>query len=153
MRPATVIVGLVLLLASAGCSDSEVEIQGGHPTAEKVFHYVIADPVPAGVRDLQGWAETWQGYEAFLRFVADDEFVKTLLSQGYTPTKWDSISFRFQPSTAARAAFSPAWNPEDVGTKECYVKTGVRNAWTHEGETYLLIDRSNRIVYICGVGA
>lgn len=120
---------------------------------EEVFRYIIAKPIPAGVSNIQGCGDSWQGYQFFLRFNATNEFIDQLLAQGYQNVEWEQIKHRFDLPSKTYDVFDPKWNPDSVQDKECFKKTGVTNKWTGLGEHCLLIDRENGIVYFFGLGS
>jgi len=138
-----------LSLSLIGCQSSSGPSSANTP--QEMFQYVILNPIPASVANLQGVGDTWQGYSLYLRFNASEADIDALIAQGYKPTTWQSISDWFAlPPGYDR--FKPAWNPGAIPTKECY-EMEVQNPWTHEGTHYLVIDRSSGTVYFYGIGA
>lgn len=75
-----------------------------------------------------------------------------MIAQGYKPTTWTSISYRFD-LPAGYDPFTPDWNPASISTKKYYEFSNVKNAWAHSGRHYLVIDRSTGTVYYYGIGA
>jgi len=120
-------------------------------TPQEMFRYVILNPIPASVTNLQGLGDTWQGYSLYLRFNASKADIDILIAQGFKLTMWQSVSGRFAlPPGYDR--FNPAWNPGTIPAKECY-EMDVQNGWTGSGTHYLVIDRSSGTVYFYGIGA
>ena len=135
-----------LLLAGCGSGPSSAN------TPQEMFQYVIQNPIPSSVTNLQGVGDTWQGYSLYLRFNASDADIDAVIGQGFKPATWQSVSRRFKlPPEYDR--FRPAWKPEAISTKEFYELSDVSNTWTGSGTHYLLIDRSAGTVYFYGVGA
>ena len=135
-----------LLLAGCGSGPSSAN------TPQEMFQYVIQNPIPSSVTNLQGVGDTWQGYSLYLRFNASDADIDAVIGQGFKPATWQSVSRRFKlPPEYDR--FRPAWKPEAISTKECYELSDVSNTWTGSGTHYLVIDRSAGTVYFYGVGA
>ncbi len=151
MKWAVCQIGLVFVMAMSGCGDDFIE--PGHPTADEAFRSLLVDPVPASIKDLQGSGDTWQGYSIYLRFKATDELIKTLVTQGYHPAKWDEMKSRFELPSEFKSIFKPDWAPESISTKECYEMDNVKNGWTHQGTHYLVLDRASGTVYFYGIGA
>ena len=140
---------MLISLVLVGC-DSEF-IEPGHPPACDCFRTLLGDPIPASVTKLQGKANTWQGYNVWLRFNASKADIDALIAQGFKPTTWKSVSFRFNLG-GGNDPFTPVWDPASISTKECYELREVSNDWTHSGWHSLVIDRSRATVYFYGIG-
>jgi hypothetical protein len=152
-----VMIRIVLCIAAGaavallGCQQ---DIIGPSPHAPReLFEALLRKPIPPSVKDLQGTGATWQGYEVYLRFRASAQDTNALVSQGFKPTSWDSISFRFINTPKELRGSISNWNPEAIPAKECYQMENVRNGWTHQGEHLLVIDRSTGTVFFYGIGA
>ncbi len=146
---------LLVCLACSGAISVGGCDRGGPSSAntpQQMFAYVIQSPIPPGVTDLQGVGDTWQGYSLYLRFHATDATIDALIAKGYQPATWDRISWRFKLPSKEYDRFKPSWDPQSIVTKECY-EADVSNTWTGSGSHYLVIDRSNGVVYFYGVGA
>ena len=137
-------------LSLMGCGSSSGPTSGNTP--QQMFQYVIMNPIPASVTNLQGVGDTWQGYNLYLRFNASKADIDALIAKGFTPITWMSISSRFA-ITPSYDRFNPGWKPGAISTKESYEMRNVKNGWTHAGTHYLVIDRSTGTVYFYGVGA
>ena len=145
-----ILIVLCVVSVVPGCHDPVVE--PGHPDPSAMFEHLIQKPIPAGVTDLQGYGETWQGYTAYLRFKAPKSVTDSLVS-GYRPTSWSEVSAHlFFPTGPGSYGFSPTWDPASISVKECY-EAHVTNDWTHDGTSYFIIDRSTGTVYFYGQGA
>ncbi len=143
---------LVTCLLVSGCSKDDDPIQpGSHYPPEKIFQALIESPVPACISSLQGYALTWQGYNAWLRFEASAEYIALLIDSGFTPVKWTEISVYIELAGEVQDKFEPLWAPESLPNKKCYIKT-VENDWTGSGTHHLVIDRDKGIVYFYGIG-
>jgi hypothetical protein len=141
---------LLMCLSLVGCRSTSGPTSGNTP--QEMFQYVILNPIPASVTNLQGVGDTWQGYSLYLRFNASKADIDALIAQGFKPATWESISYRFTlPPNYDK--FTPPWNPGTISTKECYEMANVHNKWTGQGEHYIVIDRSSGTVYFYGVGA
>lgn len=116
-----------------------------------MFQYIIRNPIPPSVSQLQAAGDTWQGYSIYLRFNASKADIDAVIAQGFKPATWASISYRFKlPESWDR--FKPSWNPGAIATKECYEMDNVSNGWTAQGAHYLVIDRGSGTVYFHGIG-
>ena len=140
---------LLVCLLLAGCNSSG-PTSGNTP--EEMFQYVIMNPIPASVKNLQGVGDTWQGYSLYLRFTAAMHDIDAVIAEGFQPVEWKSISswFVLRPGYDK---FSPAWHPEAIAKRECYEMDNVSNDWTGSGSHYMVIDRGTGTVYFYGVGA
>jgi hypothetical protein len=139
----------LVCLSFIGCRPSSGPSSGNTP--QQMFQYVILNPIPASVTNLQGVGDTWQGYSLYLRFEASKADIDAVIAKGYKPATWQSISYRFV-LPPAYDRFEPPWNPEAIPTKECYEMENVKNGWTPQGTHCLVIDRSSGTVYFCGIG-
>ena len=140
--------GMTVFLA--GCRSSSGP--GSANTPAEMFQNVVANPIPAGVSNLQGVGDTWQGYSLYIRFTATDAESNAIIDQGFKPVPWKDVSYRFAlPSGYDR--FTPPWRPESISTQECYERDSVTNGWTGMGTHYLLVDRATGTVHFYGVGS
>lgn len=138
-----------LLLTALACGG------GGGPTTantpRELFEHLVISPMPAGISDLQGTGDTWQGYSVWLRFRAADEAIESILSTGYVPADLQECSGEFDlPEGYDR--FDPDWDAGPAGHLECYTAPA-SNSWTHDGRHWLLIDRESGTVWFRGLGA
>ncbi len=117
-----------------------------------MFAHLVDESGPVHVTSLQGIGETWQGYQAWLRFVATDEYIDSLIAEGFERAEWSALRHHFGLPLDYGQSFDPPWEPTASPKKECY-RARVTNDWTHSGEHYLLIDRRTGTVYFVGVGA
>ena len=62
---------------------------------EMIFRTLVIDPIPASVRDIEGDALTWQGYQACLKFTANDADIDAIIARGFSRASWEAISARF----------------------------------------------------------
>lgn len=138
---------LIISVFLVSCGDGPST--GNSP--EQMFEALIESPIPKSVRKLQGTGDTWQGYSLYIRFNASNEDIDKIINSSYKKADWSDVSYRFRiPSSYD--IFSPKWQPNLVKTKECY-RASVSNAWTQNGSHYLLVDRSQNLVYIYAVGS
>jgi len=127
-------------------------IEPGHPAPADIFARLVDESGAASVTNLQGFGATWQGYQAWLRFGAGDEYIDALIAKGFERVEWSAIGYRFELPPDYGHAFEPPWDPAAVSKKECY-EARVTNDWTHSGEHYIVIDRASGTVYFVGLGA
>lgn len=139
----------LLILSVAGCVDTQGPTSGNTP--REMFEHLIQEPLPPGVRNLEGVGDTWQGYSIYLRFQASQEFIDSLIAADYRPATWTKIASKFK-LPKGYDEFEPGWKPDAIDKKECY-QADVSNDWTGNGTHYLLIDRETGTVYFYGVGA
>lgn len=141
----------VLLLASCGNNASSPPlIQPGTIDASETFA-VLFPTITGKVNDLQGEAETFQGYSAYLRFRADNAVIDKIIADGSYQRCVDT-RITEPVNLYSPPPFNPPWNPQAIAQPECYEAT-LANAWSHSATHYLLIDRTTGIVYFCGSGA
>ena len=143
--------GLIISLLLAGCGPF-VE-PGSDYEPKEVFQHLIESPFPDSILLLQGDAQTWQGYTAWLRFKASPSYIESLINSGFISVEWQKISWRFELPDDLEEKFEPPWDPASLQNKKCYLKKDIKNDWTHAGEHYLVIDVDNSIVYFYGVGS
>jgi len=143
---------LIISFLFVGCDREPLIESGSNYPPEKVFQHIIKSPLPESVSLLQGDAETWQGYRAFLRFKASPQYINSLVSSGFTSVEWQRVSYNFNLLPNLENRFKPAWNPEFLTNKKCYLNEDVENDWTNSGFHYLVIDHDNGIVYFSGSG-
>lgn len=146
-------VGLVISLFLAGCKEEPWIEPGSDYSPEKVFQHIIKYPLPDSISLLQGDAQTWQGYDAWLRFKASSQDIDFLISSGFIPVEWQEISTEFKLTSDFKDKFKPAWKPKSLKNKKCYINKAVKNDWTHFGTHYLVVDRDSGIVYFYGIGS
>ncbi len=154
MRNVVLTSSLALSLGLAGCIDelvSEQLFKIRPISASVAFKTLLADPIPDSVTDLQGGGDVYQGYAVSLRFKADPEDIDALVANGYTKTEWYKIESWSELRTE-HAHFDPPWAPESIEQKECYELRGVPTAWSHQGNLFLVIDRSSNTVYFFSWG-
>ena len=50
-------------------------------TPDEMFSYILmsGDPIPSGIKNIQGAADTWQGYNVWIKFEADAAFIKSFI--------------------------------------------------------------------------
>ncbi len=127
-------------------------IEPGHPAPADMFAHLVDESGPANVTNLQGCGETWQGYQTWLRFEAEDEYIGRLIAERFKPAEWSAISYHFELPADYGHEFEPSWDPGAIPKKECY-QARVTNDWTHSGEHYILIERASGEVHFVGMGA
>lgn len=132
------ILSLVLL---AGCTMAYGPSSGN--TAEEMFQYLIENPVPAAVTNLQGVGDTWQGYQIWLRFNATPAYIASLTKQ-FTAVDCSYVGPDLElPEGYDR--FTPTWNPT---FDRCYVGE-VPNTWGN-GHHEIAVDTKTGTVYFVG---
>ena len=113
-------------------------------TPQEMFEYLIERPVPSEVTNLQGVGDTWQGYSIWLRFNATDDYMKSLITKGFTSVPCDNVQSDFAlPEHYDR--FDPPWMP--VFT-QCY-EGEIASTWGN-GYHILGIDDASHTVYFYG---
>ena len=117
-------------------------------TPEMLFRTVLMDPIPSGVRDIQGCGFTWLGYAVYLRFAATDAGLDAIIAQA----SWQEVSAALV-LPAECESLKDTWVPETVADKDCYRIEAAKNAWTHDGISYLVADRSTSTAHFSGSGA
>ncbi|MBI9016051.1 MAG: hypothetical protein JEZ07_02205 [Phycisphaerae bacterium] len=128
-----------------GCIDSPETVS---TNADNIFVGLIQDSKPASIKNLQGIYVSWLDYTAHLRFEASDSDINEIISQGYQITAWSEISTHFVDlSDNYQDPFDPAWQPEAIVEKECYVRDGQTCQPTECTMSYLVIDRKTGTVY------
>lgn len=128
------------------------EIETSLTSPQVMFENLIEKPVPSHIRNLEGGGYTWQGYSVYLRFIANDGFVKKLQDEGYVEEPWEKMKFETELPDALRTKFSVPWTPAEVKKKRCFRKA-IKNDWTHDGMHYFLFDEDTKTVYFYGIGA
>ena len=63
----------------SGCG-SELLIESGTTKPHRAYQSTISNQIPAGISNLQGGAETWQGYRVSLRFNASNAIIDDLIA-------------------------------------------------------------------------
>lgn len=140
---------LIILLCGNGCDEGASSAN----TPEEMFEALIMDPMPSSIKNLEGVGDTWQGYNIFLRFEADGEFIGRLSGEGYEKVEWDAVKSRFE-LPKGYDKFKTPWKLDEIKNKECFRSSGnVKNKWTHSGEHFFVIDRERSLVYFYGVGS
>lgn len=125
-------------------------IKPGSQSAKDTFQQLLLSSIPTTVTDLQGEAETWQGYSAYLRFRADAQTVANIIASGYV--KVPSLATNTNLRLHSPPQFTPAWNPAGIMNAEFY-RADVQNGWTHSGTHYLIYEPATGVVYFIGSGA
>jgi hypothetical protein len=148
MHPFIIIVLAVLI--GCGKPSGQADIQPGTVDARTTLKALIFPEIPTDVTHIEGGAETWQGYSAYLRFQASDVTISRLLGLGYRPTAFPWHSEKV--GLVRPLHFSGGWRPRQINGTESF-ETNVKNEWTHSGTHYVVIDRTNKVVYFIGIGS
>ena len=122
----------------------------GHMDEDRWIQVALGTPLPNGIRNLQGAGSTWQGFSGYFRFRLESKEM-----QGYlTANRCTKVSMEdleecaqdFLMPDRYEKFFTPKWNPEFNGTKECYF----RRFSSHT--TTILICRDSDWVYLVSRG-
>ena len=103
---------------------------------------LVADPVPAGLTDLQGAGTTWQGYGIYLRFRASSLSAAGLASPPYEPADCAEVMRYLELPQNLTSEFSPVWAPTTGPDATCQAAYELENEWTKLG--------SHRVMYSGG---
>ncbi len=126
-------------------------IEPGAVPASDTFKRLLLDPIPDTVTDLQGNAETYQGYGAYLRFKTDRATLDQIIATGFQfyhppPNPPTHLGLHTAP------VFTPTWAPGSIANPE-YYQADVQNDWTHSGKHYLIVDPISGTVHFIGHGS
>jgi hypothetical protein len=114
-------------------------IEDNKKDAETFFKFIISDPIPSEVRFVEGYGETSQGHNIYLKFIASDKFVKKMIAMH----KYNESSCKEQDY---KTLFFPPedylknmsfWNASSILKNQnikCYKKSGYANRWTSNAE-------------------
>ena len=108
----------------------------------EAFQALIADPVPAAVRDLQGGGLTWQGYSISLRFRAPSLESAGFSQPPYRQVDCAQLKSRMKTNAFDPSPFVPEWKIPETGTPTCLEWRELSNAWTTLGD--------HRVLYVDG---
>jgi hypothetical protein len=104
----------------------------------EAYRALIANPIPAGVTELQGGGTTWQGYSISLRFRA-----RSLEDAGFTQPPYEQADCaRVHSDLTANpldpSPFDPEWKVPEAGNPICLVWSELYNDWTTLGNHSVL---------------
>jgi hypothetical protein len=153
---AIVVVSVAILVCSCiGCRntkpDLEVPSTRIDPTNAYSLFAGIAEPamVPGEVADLQADGAVWMDMHILCRFRAPAQLIDAIVARGYHRTNWDGVVTAMHAQYYTNS-FVPAWNPDDVSTRECYFQRVKRDHGTDM--LHLMVDRQTGLVYAVAEG-
>ena len=133
---------MLIVVSVCGCNpDTDVP-------PERAYAIIAETSVPASVTGLQANGAMWQDYCVYVRFTAPPEVVESILSLGYTPTRWSMIAGEMNDPTYTKS-FAPPWSPETIVNKQCYVRDLGGTKPVSESH-YLVVDSDSGTVYAVG---
>jgi hypothetical protein len=100
--------------------------------------------VPSGVNELQAAGAMWLDMHILCRFHAPDAAIDSMIAKGYQRTNWEAVVTAMHPVNYTNF-FAPAWNPDGIRIKECYLQGIERDHCTDM--LYLAVDRQTGFVY------
>ena len=118
---------------------------------ETLYGALVARPVPAAVRDLQGGGTTWQGYQIFLRFRAPSLEEAGFASPPYEEIDCEGMAARMAIPESIDSPFEPPWSPGVGPRATCWQADEIRTEWTHLGTHRVLFD--GHVVHFVGSGS
>ena len=142
-------------LTPPAATNARTVLQPGTVSASDAFLAFLLPTIPPTVTNLQGEAETFQGYGAYLRFQTDDATIDAIIATGYQPTAglWQQLNINLvNIHLVTPPSFSPPWSPQSIHNPEFY-KMDVVNSATHSGRHHLIVDRNSGLVYFIGLGS
>ncbi len=97
------------------------------------YRALIADPIPAGVTDLQGGGLTWQGYTIRLRFRAPSLERAGFAQPPYQSADCSRLESELRSDPFDPSPFDPEWKIPDGGDPICLEWHELSNDWTTLG--------------------
>lgn len=125
-----------------------VAFKGMGPSPEVVFEALLGDP--SEVEVLDGFVQKGDGYAVQIRFVAGDDWVRSLPSRGFSETDCGHVR-QIINFSLLRVAVWPPWRPEDVDQPTCFSRVG-KNEWSPQGRDFVLANKEGGFVYFAGEG-
>ena len=148
------LIGIALLLAifiGAVIMSFDSRRRGTDIPVGQLFEALVARPVPAEVRDLQGGGTTWQGYSIYLRFRAPSLEAAGFQSPPFESADCERVARGMLLPESLDSPFAPAWAPSVETDAQCLQLHELTNEWTHLGTHRVLF--SGGWVHFAGFGA
>jgi hypothetical protein len=105
--------------------------------------------VPGEVTDLQVDGAVWMDMHVLCRFHAPTQVIDAIIARGYQRTNWDAVVTAMHAQYYTNS-FVPAWSPDNMRTRECYLRRVERDHGTDM--LYLVVDRQTGLVYAVAEG-